>query len=215
MEIILDDIFELADNNGADELVCDTNQVGCAEMCHNRFAPISFLKVWQMELYLLLVLGGITSVVAYGLKSLPENFLTEATINTITKNVYICALVLRLFLEFKFIQLEMNLAEHQSGKSGILDRFILPEKYICETNYFSDDDTSKVAWVDTSIFYIPHKLEACEKQPFVIPCWIVDSHIKTKGITWMFFVQIVSTIITILEIIWEVFRVCCCKRKSE
>ena len=214
VEVILDDIFELADNNGADELVCDTNQVACAEMCHNRFAPISFLKLWQMELYTLTVLGAITAVTAKGLGIIPKKYLSESAKDTIVKNVYICALVLRLFLEYKFLRLEMDLAEHQSGKNGLISRFILPEKYICVTNYYKNDDSTSIAWQDTSRFYVSEKLEACDKQPFAIPCWIVDSRIKTKGILWMFFVQVGSTILTFFEIFWEFFRMCCCGKKN-
>lgn len=208
VEVILDDIFQLKENND-DELICDTNQVACSEMCHNRFAPINFLKLWQMELYTLVVLGAFTAVAAKCLEAVPAKMLTEDTKHAIIKNVYLVALVFRLFLEWKFLKLEMDLAEHQSGKNGIISRFFLPEKYICETNYYDTEETS-LAWQDTSMFYISEKLQACDKQPFAIPCWIIDSHIKTKGILWMFGVQVVSTGLTVVEIVWELFKVCCC-----
>jgi hypothetical protein len=153
-------------------------------------------------------------VVSKGLEIVPERYLNPKVKPTIIKNIYILALLLRLFLEYRFIKLEMDLAEHQSGKSGLLERFFLPEKYICETNYYTDTEIVSQAWKDTSRFKISEQLEACNKQPFAIPCWIVASRIKTLGILWMFFVQIVSTILTIVEIIWEVFRVCCCNKSK-
>ena len=33
------------------ELVCDTMQIGCKDMCLNRFAPLTFPKLWQLEMY--------------------------------------------------------------------------------------------------------------------------------------------------------------------
>ena len=33
------------------ELVCDTVQIGCKDMCLNRFAPLTFKKLWELEMY--------------------------------------------------------------------------------------------------------------------------------------------------------------------
>ena len=33
------------------ELVCDTTQIGCKDMCINRFAPLTFPKLWSLEMY--------------------------------------------------------------------------------------------------------------------------------------------------------------------
>ena len=42
---LLNDLFKGA------SLVCDTVQIGCKDMCLNRFAPITFEKLWSLEMY--------------------------------------------------------------------------------------------------------------------------------------------------------------------
>ena len=53
VNILLNDIF------GGEKLICDTKQVGCEEMCVNRFAPITFKKLWELELWMVLIITGV------------------------------------------------------------------------------------------------------------------------------------------------------------
>lgn len=43
--LLLTDIFN------SDDLICDTNQVGCQRTCINRFTPITWKKLWEFELW--------------------------------------------------------------------------------------------------------------------------------------------------------------------
>lgn len=59
VNILLNDIF------GGEKLICDTNQVGCNEMCVNRFAPITFKKLWELELWMVLIVTGVFIVFVF------------------------------------------------------------------------------------------------------------------------------------------------------
>ena len=137
---------------------------------------------------------------------------------------------MRIFMEFYFLNLEYELAVHQSGHKG-WNAFVLPEKYHCRTNMvkvidvsYEDNyqlpDANKSSvfyrWVQQILksldnftikfwflspqFYIDEKLEACSQQRFEVVCWIPNSRMKTKGLYFMYAVLIVSTCLSIIEL---------------
>lgn len=160
--VVLGDIFKLGPS-----LVCDTSQVGCKDMCMNRFAPITIEKLWQLELYYILfctlifigfrfvndrmwkhynkhpeAYGGISrDILQLRTKTHRNKNETMAYSRLITLG-YFTMLVCRLVGEVGFVYLERELATHQSGIRGGpigLNAFMLPERYTCRTNMESDE----------------------------------------------------------------------------
>lgn len=144
-------------------LVCDTQQIGCKDMCVNRFAPITFPKLWELEMYFILCVTGIFILFRWTNHRMHKHYqkhpdkyggvardLLQVRTKTIKrkgeKDVaysrlislgYFSMLVLRLFGELTFVYLEKELAVHQSGLTGgplNMNAFMLPEKYYCRTN---------------------------------------------------------------------------------
>lgn len=223
--ILLSDIF------GGEKLVCDTSQVGCTDMCVNRFAPITFKKLWELELWLVLIVTGIFIIFVYMNKTVmdPSKYKKmKKYLNVHEKKVkgdkvvvyskfismgYMVMLVIRIFGEFYFLRLEYNLAVHQSGKTGF-QAFMLPEKYHCLTHIDEEIEvTGRKDSAQSKIFYIDEPLEACSQSRFEVPCWIPNSRMKQKGLIFMYGVLIVSTVISFIELLTVMFSACCKRRR--
>jgi len=154
------------------ELVCDTMQIGCKDMCLNRFAPLTFPKLWQLEMYFILCVTGIFILFRWTNHRMhkhyhkhPEKYggvardLLQVRTKTIKKRGgtdveysrlisvgYFFMLVLRLSGEIGFVYLEKELGTHQSGIAGGpagMNAFLLPEKYFCRTNV-DEENYSKI-----------------------------------------------------------------------
>lgn len=251
VNILLNDIF------GGEKLICDTNQVGCNEMCVNRFAPITFKKLWELELWMVLIVTGVFIVFVFANQEvikLEKNHHRLAKMMSVRKYEtdghggkhkivdaerlkqmegdvrvqddgkvivysrlisfgYVVMLLMRIFMEFYFLNLEYELAVHQSGHKG-WNAFVLPEKYHCRTNMVkvvdvSYEDNYRLPDANkSSVFYIDEKLEACSQQRFEVVCWIPNSRMKTKGLYFMYAVLIVSTCLSILELVTVLFTFC-------
>ena len=47
--VFLDDLFK------SSSLQCDSKQVGCEQNCINRFAPLNHKKIWELELFMVML----------------------------------------------------------------------------------------------------------------------------------------------------------------
>jgi len=211
VEVLLDDIFELTADGS--ELECDTNQVACNEMCFNRFVPINFMKVWQIELYGVVCIIMLFATLFYASKNFFESesgkkLTTRSTMTSVQHQIYLAGLICRLAFEIYMARIEMELGKHQTGNETFPEMFYLPEKFMCMTNKH-DVDTDHL-WKDNSYFRIDSELGACNKQSTSIPCWISQSHLKSKGMIAMFIVQCLSILITCTEIVYEIVKICFC-----
>lgn len=56
-------------------LKCDTKQLACEEMCENRFRPITFKKLWELELFFMVITTGMFIVVKWSNHKLHKKFL--------------------------------------------------------------------------------------------------------------------------------------------
>ena len=225
MELLLSDIFQLT------ELICDTNQVGCQNMCTNRFNTITFQKLWESEFYISAMVTGIFIVFEmtqrkylkrirklvkkgrskeYLNSSLSQSMTrgrsvergeTEIVFSTYISSGYILMLAARLVTELWFLKIEYNLGVHQTGNTGIL-AWSYPEKYNCSTN--QELNTPNELPNARSLFYIDEPLEACNQNSYVVPCWIPNSILKTKGLYFMVVVLLGGILLTLLELITAV-----------
>jgi len=178
VNILLNDIF------GGEKLICDTKQVGCEEMCVNRFAPITFKKLWELELWMVLIITGVFIIFVFAnqeVVKLEKNHKRFANFMSVRKYEvdnggekhkivdpeklkkmegdirvqeggkvviysrlisfgYVVMLLMRIFMELYFLNLEYELAVHQSGHKG-WNAFVLPEKYHCKTNMLKPIET--------------------------------------------------------------------------
>lgn len=253
VNILLSDIF------GGWKLICDTQQVGCQEMCINRFAPISFKKLWELELWFVLIVECIYIIFMYlnaSVEAVIENpdhknknskrlekmagirryevvdgkkrriergDEIRKTDNKVvvysrfTSIGYFIMLVVRILVEIYFLHIEYQLAIHQTGKTGI-EAFELPEKYHCRTHQMKEIDGQSANEPDgekSSVFYINEPLEACSQQRYEVVCWIPNSRMKTKGLYFMYMVLIVSTLLSVVELIWLASTSCCGTSKKK
>lgn len=228
VNVLLSDIF------GGEKLICDTGQPGCQEMCVNRFAPITFKKVWELELWMVLIVDGIFILFVYANKRVLDKKKYEKIrkrlrveekqvkgdkviiYSALTAFGYVVMLIIRLMMEIYFLRVEYQLAVHQSGKTGI-QAFSLPEKYHCLTHIGEEFGDIEVSGTKDSarsdIFYFSEPLLACSQSRIEVPCWIPISHMKTKGLYFMYGVLIISTCLTFLELVMVMLNKVC-KRNS-
>ena len=229
VNILLSDLFSLP------QLKCDTQQIGCESMCINRFAPITFIKLWQLELWYILFVSGLFVIFAYGNKKVHQQFAPESRVfkmarmhqkpgkyrgnagsgpdfyySRIITFGYVLMLVLRFSGELWFIYIERQLAIHQSGKStissNVFEMFNLEEKFSCRTN--SAEPLNFGTKVFSEIFHINEPLHACSQQVFEIPCWIPYSRMKSKGLYFMHLVLISGCFLTFVELMVSMVRIC-------
>lgn len=118
---------------------------------------------------------------------------------------YILMLIARLFVELWFLKIEYNLGVHQTGKTGIY-AWSYDEKYNCSTNYILD--TADEITNAKSMFYIGEPLEACNQNEYVVPCWIPNSILKTKGLYFMVIVLLGGILLTALELLTALIDAC-------
>lgn len=156
--VFLDDLFK------SSSLECDTKQVGCQQNCINRFAPLNHKKVWELELFTVML--AITVFLGFSLfndyrynrikKQAKRDDWDEHKLRTtmgrsfnmrvkekkgkefvksrITTAGYIVMLVFRLTFECLFLWIENQLGKHQSQNIAFWDAFNLKESWICSTN---------------------------------------------------------------------------------
>ena len=119
--LIVDQAFD------GDILICDTKQLGCSETCINRFAPITFKKLWQLELWLVLLGTGLFMLFVYmnthvinpdkftfgrRFMNIHEKRLNSGKIVIHSKFIsigYVLVLVMRVFGELYFLKLQYQL----------------------------------------------------------------------------------------------------------
>ena len=230
VKIIIDEVFE------GPTLVCDTLQVGCNEMCVNRFAPITFIKLWQLEMWLVLIGTGFFMMFVFVNTHLvnPDNMrvvrrflnihekrLSNGKIIIHSKFIslgYVVVLILRLAGELYFLNLEYQLAVHQTGRLG-LEAFRMPENYHCATNIDSKE-SRKPNWMllehenqspIRTTFYIEDPLIACSQSRVEVTCWIPKSRMQSIFLLGMFGVSLISACLSVLELslVWVTQ---CCKQ---
>ena len=200
-------------------------------MCVNRFAPITFKKLWELELWMVLIATGIFIIFVHANKTVMDpkrykklrkmlNFhekkIKDGKVIVYSKFIsvgYMVMLVLRIFMEFYFLQLEYNLAVHQSGKTGF-QAFMLPEEWKCNTNMDNNIEITGESRRDVSdIFFIGERNTACGKSRLEIDCWIPASRMKQKGLIFMYAVLMMQTFISFIELFVLLWQVCCRRRK--
>ena len=186
-------------------------------MCINRFAPITFKKLWELELWMVLIVTGVFIVFVYMNKTVMDAKKYKKMkkyLNVHEKKVkgdkvvvyskfisigYVIMLLIRIVGEFYFLRLEYNLAVHQSGLTGIM-AFMLPEKYDCLTHINEDVTVKGISKnAQSDIFYIDEPLEACSQQEYAVPCWIPHSRMKQKGLYFMYWILGVCKILKNFE----------------
>lgn len=217
------------------ELVCDTSQVGCKDMCMNRFAPLTFPKIWELEMYYILCVTGIFILFRwtnhrmhkhyeahpdkYGgvardllqLRTKTHRKGSDMAYSRLISGGYFLMLVLRLSGELGFVYLEKELGTHQTGIAGGpagMNAFLLPEKYFCRTNV-DEENYSKIRDSRISlstVFDEPSTLDACSKQEYEVICYVPFSWMKQKGMIFMHFVLLGGIILTCMELLVVVFR---------
>lgn len=58
-------------------LKCDTKQLACEEMCENRFRPITFKKLWELELFFMVITTGMFIVVKWSNHKLTKKWVKK------------------------------------------------------------------------------------------------------------------------------------------
>jgi len=235
--VFLDDLF------GKVELKCDTNQLGCNQNCINRYAPVTHNKLWQAELFLVMISTTLFSAFSlfhnYAVreysKKLNDNtrskhdfLLKKANVeersrhsknfrtSAIIRFGYKIMLIIRLFFEIFCCYLEGELGTHQSQNAGFWDRFHLKETWICPTNNpeYSIAQEEMLPFQNRSELFFRNELNlACIQQHTAVTCWIPFSWMKSLGLIFMYWVMLLTTFLTFCELMYELIP-CTGRRES-
>lgn len=236
LTMIIDDIFD------GPELECDTNQVGCTLNCINRFSPINHQRIWEMELFLILITCTIFSVFHYFNKQQytgrdEKQKITSSLrfkekqrhsikgddkkviVSRITRAGYLAMLIVRFVFEIGFLWVENQLGKHQSQNTEFWSAFNLKESWICPTNNVDDAaqeslDRLLPAANRSEIFWTNDLNVACLQQQVTVTCWIPFSRMKTYGLWFMYYVLCLQTTLTAFELLYELSSQCMKKKKS-
>jgi len=129
---------------------------------------------------------------------------------------YIFMLVVRSFIEFFCLHLELNLGRHQSQKAGFMDALQLKEMWLCSSNRDEAESSIErlIPEANRSIFWTDELNEPCVQQKVQVTCWIPFSRMKTWGMYFMYYVLILTFCITIMELISAVIELCRFKGSS-
>ena len=235
--VFLDDLFK------SSSLECDTKQVGCQQNCINRFAPLNHKKVWELELFTVMLaitvfLGfslfneyrynrikkeakrdnwspekvRITMSRSYNMR-MKEKKGKEFVKSRITTAGYIVMLLFRLSFECLFLWIENQLGKHQSQNTEFWSSFWLKENWLCAVNTpnnAADESLDKMLPQSnrSEIFWTDDYNMACLQQQITVTCWIPFSRMKSFGLIFMYWVLIVTTCLTALELLFELAKLC-------
>jgi len=247
--VFLDDLFKTS------SLECDSKQVGCQQNCINRFAPLNHKKIWELELFMVML--SIVVFLAFSIyndhkvagiekkknsavyRDNPDNFqkYKEAkrarysmeehtkkgktfTTSIYTKTGYMVMLLCRLVFELIFLFVENQLGQHQSQNVEFWNRFWLKEQWLCALN--DDDKAASNSLMEmippvnrSEIFWTDDKNLACIQQKVVATCWIPFSRMKSFGLLFMYWVLIVTTCLTAIELLYELVTICKPKKNKQ
>lgn len=240
--VFLDDLFK------SSALECETKQVGCTQNCVNRFAPLNHKKIWELELFMVML--AIVIFLAFNLynehvinkarKKTDREFSKnddEFRKNEITKSLarksmrrkekkgkefykspftsagYIFMLLFRLSFEIFFCWLENQLGKHQSQNVEFWNSFWLKESWQCATNSPKEDASAALNRMippanRTEVFWTDDHNLACLQQEITVTCWIPFSRMKSYGLLFMYWVLLINTLLTFLELVFELTKLC-------
>jgi len=221
----------LGDDDG---LVCDTQQVGCNSMCVNRFSPVlSHDKLWELQLLFTCFCVTIFTLFvvvhtelekrqqksenSYMKIKEKQRLRTNGQTEPYTKSVftdigYLLMLIFRFGFELWFLYVENQLGKHQSQKADFWDSFNLKEYWMCPTQPDAAAVSATIPVEQRSeLFWVDEVNEACQQQTVEVRCWIPFSWMKTYALWIMYFVLIVQTILTGLELAFHLGSLCCGK----
>jgi len=244
--VFLDDLFK------SSSLQCDSKQVGCEQNCINRFAPLNHKKIWELELFMVML--AIVIFLAFNLwnehvinrekkkndrrqQKLDQEQMKQSLMrksfrskkdkkgnefykSNYTSMGYIFMLVFRLCFEIFFCWLENQLGKHQSQNTEFWNSFWLKESWLCATNYPGPgpekDSLDQIIPAEnrSEIFWAEDYNMACLQQKVTVTCWIPFSRMKSFGLLFMYWVLLVNTTLTALELIFELVKLCTSGRKN-
>jgi len=132
---------------------------------------------------------------------------------------YIFMLVVRLASEIWFLYIENQLGKHQSQNALFWERLQLKESWSCPTSHDSEEVQNSLDQLippenRSDFFWNSQPNMACIQQSVSVTCWIPFSHMKSYGLMFMYTVLAMSTVMTCIELLYEIIRMCkCCGRK--
>jgi len=126
---------------------------------------------------------------------------------------YVLMLLFRLSFEIFFLWLENQLGKHQSQNTEFWNSFWLKESWQCATNdprQTHQDSLDKVLPPSnrSEIFWTDDYNMACLQQQISVTCWIPLARMKSFGLIFMYWVLIISTCLTCLELAFELLKLC-------
>lgn len=236
--VFLDDLFEGAD------LECETDQPGCTQNCINRFAPVNHKKIWEAEMFVIMFATSMFTLFTYinrhqyqkfkdrvdkqggkleatkSMARFKESGNKKVVKSRYTNFGYIFMLITRLVFEIMFLYIENQISKHQSQKTGFWEAFYLKELWICATNTPTEASARSLDQLlpvanRSEIFWIDDINLACMQQQVTVTCWIPFSRMKSYGMFFMYIVLIVGTVMTALELVVELLRLCFGRKRSK
>lgn len=224
MQVFLAQLFKESDEA---KLECDVKNIGCQDVCKNRFMPVSHWRFWHIELYawmlsifIMLVLRYVVdkaaatvnldedqklrrskSVIQAGeyLKKKSEEFDGQFTPRSIRLG-YLITLIVRLVFEYYCLIIEKELNRNQSQKSGFWEGLSLEEKWMC---YVDGDRDNDLPQANRSMFWHGEENLACTNSDTSVPCWIWKSRMKSWGLKLMYIALMLNFAMTFLELVWH------------
>ena len=126
---------------------------------------------------------------------------------------YTTMLFFRLMFEIFCLYLEFQLAKHHSQNEDPSLWLKLKEKWLCNTNDHTQElgnSLNEVLPVNnrSKVFHRDDVVQACRIQVPTVTCWISFSRMKSLGIQLMVGVMSVQIIMTFLELMVEVCKMC-------
>jgi len=133
--------------------------------------------------------------------------------SNITSCGYLVMLIVRLAFEIFFLWLENQLGKHQSQNVEFWNSFWLKESWLCATNTPNGPEQESLDKIlppsnRSEVFWTEDWNMACLQQKVSVTCWIPFSRMKSYGMIFMYWVLIVNTILTFLELCLELVRLC-------
>lgn len=225
MQVFLAQLFK--DDDKEAKLDCDVKNIGCEDVCKNRFMPISHWRFWHIELYAwmlsIFIMIGLRYIVdktvaaSVAAKSNPkmtrnstlikqgEHFKKlkdEDTTPALIKIGYLITLFVRFGFEYWCLKIEMELNRNQSQNAGFWPGLSLNEKWMCYTDGDRDDDLPEAN--RSAIFWHGEENLACTNAEKSVPCWIAKSRMKSWGLKLMYIALLINFFMTLGEILYHV-----------